>query len=416
VAWFVEYCRQLELESLLGFPYYPAPTVLSRLRRGKSWSLSSPGFVAAWIRRNSDSSQLGFVASHPQPPTHPMLDFDVQRCTRRCSGSDRELKAGEWVYSALVPRGAQVVRLDFAPEAWKGPPENAIGWWKGRVPDGGNQRTAWAPNDVMLDYFEHLENRPEKADVRYVLALLLVRRRVIRLENTLTDDQGNETLVIFCPRNEQESRVEAMLPDDQRIAEIQTELSTLLFGDSSSLMPPPAQPTVEPAPEAAVEAPSEPIAVAQNASSDDETTEEDESDGESLAGALSDTESTEDISADDESEDDESEDEEGTDEGDDEDPDEEEEDEDEQEDEVADDEDEDDEVEDDEDDEDEDDEDIEEDDDEAEDTDDEEDEDEEDDEDLDDEDEQEEDEAADEEEAVDEDESDDSSRQQGESS
>ena len=32
-----------------------------------------------------------------------MLDFDVQRCTRRCSGSDRELKAGEWVYSALVP-------------------------------------------------------------------------------------------------------------------------------------------------------------------------------------------------------------------------------------------------------------------------------------------------------------------------
>lgn len=223
--------QQLELESLPRFPYYPAPSVLAAF---------GPHFCLATL-------------TYPFPAFPLMLDFDVQRCTRRCSGSDRELKAGEWVYSALVPRGAQVLRLDFSPDVWKGPPENAIGWWKGRVPEGGNQRTAWAPNDVMLDYFEHLETRPDKADVRYVLALLLVRRRVIRLENTLTDDEGNETLVVFCPRNEQESRVVAILPDDQRVAEIQTELSTLLFGDSSSLMPPPAEPTVEPLAESLAE-------------------------------------------------------------------------------------------------------------------------------------------------------------------
>jgi len=95
----------------------------------------------------------------------------------------------------------------------------------------------------MLDYFEHLADRPDKVDVRYVLALLLVRRRVIRLESTLTDDAGHETLVVFCPRNEQECQVVAMLPDDARVAEIQTELSTLLFGDAASLMPPAADPS-----------------------------------------------------------------------------------------------------------------------------------------------------------------------------
>lgn len=166
-----------------------------------------------------------------------MLDFDVQRCTRRCSASGRDLRPGDTCYSVLVPRGAQVARLDFAADAWKGPPDDALGWWKGRVPEGGATRTACAPNDVMLDYFDHLAHFPDKSDVRYVLALLLVRRRVIRLENTVTDEHGQETLVVFCPRNEQDVHIPAILPDDERIAEIQTELSTLLFGDTSTLFP-----------------------------------------------------------------------------------------------------------------------------------------------------------------------------------
>jgi hypothetical protein len=168
-----------------------------------------------------------------------MLDYDVQRCTRRCAATDRELKPGEPCFSALVPRGATVVRLDFAHDAWPGPPDQSLGWWRSRVPDGGKERVAWAPNEVMLDYFAYLADRPEKADLRYVLALLLIRRRVIRHENTLVDDAGRETLVVVCPQEdtEYESRLAAETPDEPRIAEIQAELSKLLFGDAASLMP-----------------------------------------------------------------------------------------------------------------------------------------------------------------------------------
>ncbi len=166
-----------------------------------------------------------------------MLDYDVQRCTRRCAATDRELKPGDPCYSTLVPRGAHVVRLDYAEAAWPGPSEQSLGWWRSRVPDGGKERVAWAPNDVMLDYFAYLADRPDKADVRYVLALLLIRRRVIRLENTLVDAAGEETLVVVCPRDESESRLVAVMPDEPRIAEIQAELSKLLFGDAASIIP-----------------------------------------------------------------------------------------------------------------------------------------------------------------------------------
>jgi hypothetical protein len=160
-----------------------------------------------------------------------MLDFEIQRCTRRCAKTDRELQPGEEVYSVLLTEGAEVVRRDFSRQAWDGPPEEAIGWWKSRIPDATAKRANWAPNDVMLEYFQQLEAKPEKSDVRYVLALLMARRRILRLEDAETDDSGQESLVVFCPRNEVEYRVPVCLPDSQRAEEIQDELARLLLAD-----------------------------------------------------------------------------------------------------------------------------------------------------------------------------------------
>ena len=157
-----------------------------------------------------------------------MLDFDIQRCSRRCSVTDRELKNGETCYSALVPQGGEVARLDFSAEAWPGPPENAIGWWQSTVVDPNAGRPHWAPNDVMLNYFERLLEDPAAEDARYVLALLLVRRRIARVERTEHDAAGREQLVIYCPRNEREYSVSEAMPSDERAQQIQQQLAELL--------------------------------------------------------------------------------------------------------------------------------------------------------------------------------------------
>jgi hypothetical protein len=162
-----------------------------------------------------------------------MLDFDVQRFTRRCAQSDRELQPGEEFYSVLVAEGASVIRRDYCSEAWEGPPPGAIGFWKSQVPDVHSRKMHWAPNDVILHYFEQLESEPEKADMRYVLALLMIRRRIVRLEDSETDDQGQEYDVLYCPRNEREYRVVVVTPTEPRIGQIQNELAELLFADSA---------------------------------------------------------------------------------------------------------------------------------------------------------------------------------------
>ena len=163
-----------------------------------------------------------------------MLDYEIQRCTRRCAATERELKDGEVCYSVLVAEGAAVLRRDYSAEAWQGPPDNAIGWWKSTVVDPSAGRPHWAPHDVMLSYFERLLEDPTAEDARYVLALLLVRRRILRVETNEHDEQGRAVLVLYCSRNETEYRVAEVLPTPEQAAAIQQQLADLLQVDAPS--------------------------------------------------------------------------------------------------------------------------------------------------------------------------------------
>lgn len=157
------------------------------------------------------------------------MDFEIQRCTRHCATTGRELLPGETFYSALVDKESSVERLDYSEEAWTEPPEDAIGWWQTQLPDPKIQRKQWAPNDVMLRLFDELAEQPEQQDVRYVLALLLVRRRVMRMEEAEPDEQdGVEAQVLYCPRRDETYRVPVVLPDAERAEEIQRQIAQLL--------------------------------------------------------------------------------------------------------------------------------------------------------------------------------------------
>lgn len=158
-----------------------------------------------------------------------MFDFEIQRSTRRCCKTDREFRPGEIFFSQLRTEDGEIVRQDFSSQAWSETAKDAIGWWQCRMPDDDDSRARLAPNDVMLQYFEQLENDPRRADVRYVLALLLTRRRILRIEDTNTDDQGRETMIMSCSRNENEYCVLVAEPEQDRIEPVQEELAKMLF-------------------------------------------------------------------------------------------------------------------------------------------------------------------------------------------
>ncbi len=171
-----------------------------------------------------------------------LLDFEVQRCSRHCAATERELRPGDTCYSVLEVSGADVVRKDYCAEGWQGASSGAFGWWKSRVPEPTAKKIKLAPNDVLLELFEHLAERSDQSDLRYVLTLLLIRRRVLRVD-VMTDELGkpspsseaensDEVMAVYCPKRDTTFQVMVSMPRGERIDEIQQQLSQLLIADA----------------------------------------------------------------------------------------------------------------------------------------------------------------------------------------
>jgi hypothetical protein len=167
-----------------------------------------------------------------------LLDFEVQRCTRCCAATDRALEPGDECYSVLEVQGADVIRKDYCSDAWKGAPAAAFGWWKSRVPEPTAKKIKLAPNEVLLELFDQLADKNEQQDLRYVLALLLVRRRVLRVDvaneqphgeqGDAIMNHGAESMTLYCPKRDTTCDVAISMPSGERIEEIQQQLSELL--------------------------------------------------------------------------------------------------------------------------------------------------------------------------------------------
>jgi hypothetical protein len=117
-----------------------------------------------------------------------MTDYQIQAPARRCAATGRDLHAGEKFYSVLLDEAGKFVRHDYSIEAWQGPPTGAFSFWRGRVPEAETNRRPPIDDEMLLDCFQRLEHdlEPSRVNFRYVVALLLMRRKRLRFEEART--------------------------------------------------------------------------------------------------------------------------------------------------------------------------------------------------------------------------------------
>jgi hypothetical protein len=119
------------------------------------------------------------------------MDYQLKPIGKTCSQTGRKFVPGDVCYSAVVPKGNEWERIDFSREAWKGPPPGALGFWRCTVAALPETRKRVLDPDVLLRQFEQLceDASPARDKFRYVLALLLVQRRRLRITGTRTDGE-----------------------------------------------------------------------------------------------------------------------------------------------------------------------------------------------------------------------------------
>lgn len=130
--------------------------------------------------------------------------WQIARGTRTCASTGGEIPPEVPYYSALVETDSGFERKDFSADAW---PEversDFFSYWKNKgYPPKGAKRPP-VDYERLLAFFDALEGTADggKRLLRYVVALVLVRKRKLRLDDMGRTASGEDRLVLFDRRD-----------------------------------------------------------------------------------------------------------------------------------------------------------------------------------------------------------------------
>jgi len=160
-----------------------------------------------------------------------MTPFEVQGPTRTCAATGKDLTVGERFYGVLLDEAGKFVRRDFSVGAWGGPPPNAIAYWSGRIPASDRPVKPTINDALLLDWFDHLSaatEDPNRLNFRYVVALLLMRRKRLKFEDSRRNTDGVDVLILRDARTGARHQVIDPRLNDDDITAVQDEVFRVL--------------------------------------------------------------------------------------------------------------------------------------------------------------------------------------------
>ncbi|MCK4872389.1 MAG: hypothetical protein KAS72_06665 [Phycisphaerales bacterium] len=165
--------------------------------------------------------------------------YDIARFSGRCAATGKKLAPGDPYIAALVERSDDdgLDRIDYSLDAWETGqrPAKLFSYWRACVPDADARRRPFVDDDVLLGLFERLadEDQPQRIAFRFVLGLMLIRKKLLRFERSERTDGVEHWLVRpkGVPSTEPADRFVNPELDADAIRGVTDQLSEILSGE-----------------------------------------------------------------------------------------------------------------------------------------------------------------------------------------
>lgn len=165
-------------------------------------------------------------------------EWHVSRPNFVCSATGREFAVGEQFQAYLYETADGYVRRDFADDLCPLDARAAVGIWRLRRPAPSAPKTPILDAAALLAFFERLGQREDLGDeqlrFRFVLALLLWRKRVITFDASYAEDDA-ETWVFRRPRTPDTYNVIRPALDEAQVEALSHRLEQVIAGELAAL-------------------------------------------------------------------------------------------------------------------------------------------------------------------------------------
>ncbi|GAN34542.1 MAG: hypothetical protein DYG83_16400 [Candidatus Brocadia sp. AMX2] len=158
------------------------------------------------------------------------MEWEIKKSSNGCLFCNKEFSEDEEYYSALFDENNTFLRKDFCTPCWnKGKEGGPFSFWKTKVPKKDKPVQTFINTEVLLDMFMRLEgnNETHQRNLRYVLALYLIRKKVFKLKS-FKRENGEEIITLYYPKEDREFDVFNSNLKEEEIEAITSEMIQLL--------------------------------------------------------------------------------------------------------------------------------------------------------------------------------------------
>jgi hypothetical protein len=119
-----------------------------------------------------------------------MDEWVIDKPLGQCCATGKVIEPGQEYYAALVETEQGFARRDFCAEYWAENKPQVFCYWKTKLPMPDQKKQIFVDDDMLMTFFERLatETEQEKVNFRFVLALVLMRRRRLKYDSSKTDN------------------------------------------------------------------------------------------------------------------------------------------------------------------------------------------------------------------------------------
>jgi hypothetical protein len=156
--------------------------------------------------------------------------YDVPRPAGHCAVTGRKIEPGEKLFAAIRETPEGIERVDVSPEAWEGfDRAGVLAFWQTVMPTHEVKKKVFVDDEVLCTLFERLADasEPVKINFRFVLGLILMRKRLIVYEDGRQEGGRDVWVVRMKGKDERLILVDPKL-DEQQVAEVSQQLGEIL--------------------------------------------------------------------------------------------------------------------------------------------------------------------------------------------
>lgn len=158
-----------------------------------------------------------------------MNEWAINKPLGQCYGTGRKIECGEEYFGALVQTEEGLQRRDFCPEYWQSRKPDTFCYWKTRLPQPGQKKQLFVDDQMLIAFFERLEKETEqeKVNFRFVLALILMRKRILKYDETKIEDD-REIWLLRTVGDRQTAEVVNPHLDEAQIEQLSSQIGEIL--------------------------------------------------------------------------------------------------------------------------------------------------------------------------------------------